>query len=172
MAESKKSKKKSTNKSNNSLIFLSIVIVFYIILYFISSEKVLSSFKYSFSIFQKVLPILGLIVLFMWGLKYIPNKIVKKYIGKDSGIKGWIFAAVGGMISHGPIYAWYPLLKEFREKGFSHGQVAVFLYNRAIKIPLLPMMVYYFGLKYTIVLSIVMIMISFLQGFLINIVMK
>ena len=176
MNEDKKNKQKKSKKTKKSskgnYIFFGGVLILYLILYIFYPGKIIDSIKYSTGILKQVLPILLFIILFMWGLKYIPNNLLKKYIGKDSGVKGWIFAAMGGMLSHGPIFAWYPLLKEFREKGFSEGQVAVFLYNRAIKLPILPMMIYYFGLEYTIILSLVMILISLLQGFLINLVMR
>ena len=165
--------KQKTNKNLfNKFKLPAAVAVLYLVLYFVSPDKIINSLKYSYSIFKQVVPVIIFIILFMWGLKYIPNKAVKKYIGRNSGLKGWLFAALGGMISHGPIYAWYPLLKEFEAKGLSRGQTAVFLYNRAIKLPLIPMLIHYFGLKYTIKLTIFMFLVSFLQGSLIDIIMK
>jgi len=49
------------------------------------------------------------------------------------------------MLSHGPVCAWYTFLAEIREKGVSNGRVATFLYARAVKIPLLAAMIFYFG---------------------------
>ena len=63
---------------------------------------------------------------------------------------------------------WYPLLAELKEKGIGYGYLATFLYNRAIKIPLLPIAIFYFGLKYVVILTIVMIFISIIQGIIIN----
>jgi hypothetical protein len=48
----------------------------------------------------------------------------------------------------GPIYAWYPLLKELREKGAANSLIAIFLGNRAVKPFLLPIMISYFGWVY------------------------
>jgi len=42
--------------------------------------------------------------------------------------------------------------------------VAVFLYNRAIKIPLLPLMVYYFGAPFVVILTCYTIIASVVQG--------
>ncbi|MEA2074619.1 MAG: hypothetical protein U9O85_02630 [Euryarchaeota archaeon] len=64
-----------------------------------------------------------------------------KYAGEGSGIKGWFLAISAGIISHGPIYIWYPLLKELRDRGMRSGLIAAFMYSRAIKIPLLPYIV-------------------------------
>jgi len=52
------------------------------------------------------------------------------------------------VISMGPIYAWYPLLKELRGKGATNSFIAVFLGNRAVKPFLLPIMISYFGGMY------------------------
>ena len=96
-----------------------------------------------------------------------PQKLVR-YIGKSAGIKRWIIAIITGIISTGPIYLWYPLLSELKKQGVSNGFIATFLYNRAIKIPLIPLMIFYFGLAYVIVLTIVMIIISIVQGLIVE----
>ncbi len=91
-------------------------------------------------------------------------RTVSKYVGKGSGIKGWLLAVFAGMLSHGPIYAWYPLLRDLRNQGMKSGLIAVFLYNRAIKIPLLPLMVYYFRIPFVVILTSYMIVASIIQG--------
>jgi hypothetical protein len=48
--------------------------------------------------------------------------------------------------------------------------VAAFLYNRAIKIPLLPLMIYYFGVIYVVVLLIFMIIASIVEGKIIELI--
>ena len=69
-----------------------------------------------------------------------------------------------GVLSHGPIYTWYPLLRELRKQGMKIGLMAVFLYSRAIKIPLLPLLVYYFGIAFVIILTGYMIIASIAEG--------
>jgi uncharacterized membrane protein YraQ (UPF0718 family) len=101
---------------------------------------------------------------------FVNPKAVSKYVGKGSGIKGWFLAISTGILSHGPIYVWYPLLKELRSQGMRSGLVSVFLYNRAIKIPLLPLMVYYFGIKFVAVLLIYMIIASIAGGKMIEVI--
>jgi len=91
-------------------------------------------------------------------------------MGKESGTKGWVLAIITGILSHGPVYIWYPLLKDLREQGMRTGLVAVFLYNRAIKIPLLPVMIFYFGIEFTSILLIWMVGASVIEGKVIEIV--
>ena len=50
------------------------------------------------------------------------------------------------------------------------GLIAAFLYNRAIKIPLLPVMVYYFGIRFVGTLLVWMILASVVEGKMIEMV--
>jgi len=101
---------------------------------------------------------------------FLHPKTVAKYAGKESGIKGWFFAISAGIISHGPIYVWYPLLKELRDQGMRSGLIAAFLYSRAIKIPLLPLLVYYFGALFVVVLLPYIVIASLIEGEIIEII--
>jgi uncharacterized membrane protein YraQ (UPF0718 family) len=102
---------------------------------------------------------------------FITPEFILKHI-KEKGIRKWFYVIIGGILSSGPIYMWYPLLADLKHKGLNYGLIACFLYNRAIKIPLLPLAVLYFGWKYVIVLSFVMIAMSIVQGILIDHVME
>jgi len=68
----------------------------------------------------------------------------------------------------GPVYAWYPMLRELRQKGMRNGLIAAFLYSRAVKLPLLPLMIHYFGVAYAVVLSLYLIAFSILSGIVIE----
>jgi len=67
-----------------------------------------------------------------------------------------------------PVYTWYALLRELREKGMRASLAAVFLYSRAVKLPLLPLMIHYFGTAYTLVLCLYLIGFSLVTGVLIR----
>jgi len=147
--------------------FLGIVILIYMLVAFFKQIAVPSALLMSYDIILKIIPVFFLVfVLMALANYYIKPKTLAKYIGEGSGAKGWIIAIAGGIISTGPIYLWYPLLKELREGGVRDALISAFLYNRAIKIAFIPMVIFYFGLKYTIVLTIVMVIASVLQGIL------
>ena len=76
-----------------------------------------------------------------------------------------MIAIFGGIISTGPIYLWYPLLSDLKEKGMKDSFIAAFLYNRAVKIPLMPMMIFYFGIRFTVILTIYIVIFSMINGF-------
>ena len=170
-----KNNKRKRNKeiSTVGMIFLSIVILLYILLSFFMPGLIQQSFKISVNLLLKLIPIFLLLIVLMGVMNYyVSSKTISKYIGKESGTSGWVLAIAGGVLSHGSIYAWYPFLKELRDQGMSSGLVAVFLYNRAVKIPLLPLMVYYFGHSFVIVLLVFMILASIIEGLLIEVIEK
>lgn len=152
--------------------FLSIVIGIYILLFFIKLDLFFSSLNYFFNIFLNIVPVFVVIFVLMAISNYfVTPEFIKKYLAKK-GIKKWLFVVIGGILSSGPIYMWYPFLGDLKNKGLSSGLVACFLYNRAIKIPLLSISIYYFGTEYVLVLAGVMIFMSIIQGILLNKLMK
>ena len=120
----------------------------------------------------KIIPIFILVFVLMSLSNYfITPKFVMRHLG-EKGFKRWFYVIAGGILSTGPIYMWYPLLADLREKGLSYGLIACFLYNRAIKIPLLPLAILYFSWQYILVLCFVMIFMSVVQGVVLNKLME
>ena len=160
--------KDKSSQSNLFWYFLIAVIFVYIALLFINFDLFVASLNFFFNLIIKIVPIFIIISALMIITNYfITPKVITKYF-KTPGIKKWIFVIIGGILSTGPIYMWYPLLADLKEKGINYGFIATFLYSRAIKIPLLPIIIFYFSLKYVIILTIVMIVISIVQGITIN----
>jgi uncharacterized membrane protein YraQ (UPF0718 family) len=137
-----------------SPIFLCGVVLLYGVLYLLFPEKMLVALRRSGSMFANILIPLGLVflILFFINLFINPGQVVRLF-GKRSGVKGVFFATVAGILSMGPIYAWYPLLKELRQKGAKDSLLAIFLGNRAVKPFLMPIMISYFGLHYVLILT-------------------
>ncbi|NOQ91068.1 MAG: hypothetical protein GQ549_09010, partial [Gammaproteobacteria bacterium] len=77
-------------------------------------------------------------------------------------------ATLGGMLSLGPIYPWYAMLGELQQKGMRNGLIAAFLYSRAVKLPLLPLIIHYFGVTYTLVLCLYLIGFSIISGIVVE----
>ncbi|MBD3361619.1 hypothetical protein GF358_02380 [Candidatus Woesearchaeota archaeon] len=154
-----------SEKSRGGWYFFGIVVLIYLFIAVIRPEYFFSAWDFFISIIKRIwwVFILVFVLLVLVNL-FITPKAVYKYLGKQSGIKGWIAAVVGGIISTGPIYMWYPLLNELQKHGTRNALVAVFLYNRAVKPALLPLLIFYFGWSFTIVLTAVMIIASVFQG--------
>jgi uncharacterized membrane protein YraQ (UPF0718 family) len=156
-------------KTSGNQKLLIIVIALYIGFFFTNPKLVSDSFNTFFNLLKSVLPVFVLVfvLIFIFNL-ILSSKIIIKILGEESGVKGYIFSILFGILSSGPIYMWYPLLSDLKEKGVNNSLITVFLYNRAIKIPLLPMMIFYFGYLFVIILTFFMIVFSVLNGLLVN----
>ena len=95
-----------------------------------------------------------------------PSNARLRHLGKEAGLGGWVLTIGCGVLSAGPLFAWYPLLAELRAKGVSNALLSAFLYSRALKLPLLPLMVHYFGPAYTALFSASILVVSVLSGLL------
>ena len=149
------------------------VLGIYFMLWLLTPEKTLLALKNSRNIFIQILLPLGLVFLLMTGLNlfFKPSKLTNS-LGRGTGIKPTLIAVLSGIISTGPIYAWYPLLKELREKGVRPSLLAVFLVNRAVKPLLLPVMVSFFGLVYVVFFTVLIISGSLGVGFIMGSVLE
>jgi hypothetical protein len=132
---------------------------------FLAWESLLTSF----SIFKKMLSSLILAFIFMFAFNiFVTDEIVKKHLKKDIGVKQCIIVATIGVLSTGPIYMWYAYLSNLKDEGVDQGLISIFLYNRAVKLPLLPIMIDYFSLKITIIITVLIFVFSFINAIFIN----
>ena len=158
-----------TEKVGVSGLFLFSVVVTYVILAIVDLGSFTSALPVLGRLILRIVPVLLLVfgVMFLTNLFFEGSSIVS-FLERGSGLRGWIVAIVGGIMSTGPIYMWYPLLSDLKEKGMKDALTAAFLYNRAVKIPLLPMMIYYFGWHFALVLSMYMVVFSIVNGVLVQ----
>lgn len=154
--------------SGNFTFFL-LTIIGSLVVYFITPGLATEVFSVFLSLLAKIAPILLFVFLLIFAFNlFVKPKTVTKYLGSEKGLTGWLVSIAGGIISMGAIYMWYPLLADLREKGMKDSLVVAFLYNRAIKIPLLPFLVHYFGLAFTIIMTVYMIIFSVINGFVVD----
>jgi hypothetical protein len=67
------------------------------------------------------------VILFTALLNYFLQPIqVVAHFGRESYIKGWLWALAAGVISHGPMYVWFPLLEDLRNHGILDGLIVTF----------------------------------------------
>jgi uncharacterized membrane protein YraQ (UPF0718 family) len=168
-----KSKKRKKKQLFNRIYFLLGSIVLVVTFFLLNPENTLKALKYSARIFLGIIPVLILVIILMAFVNFfMTRERITRYIGKSSGLRGYIIAAFSGVISHGPIFAWYPLIGELVDEGMNIELAAIFLYTRAIKLPLLPILIYYFGLKFVVVWFLWLIIGSFLLGKSLKFIMK
>ena len=161
-------KQKSGEKKESiwgAYLFLLVVILIYLVIFLFDFDRSFVALQFSLGMLKKLLPILGLVSCFMFlNNLLVKPSWVKNHVGHDSGWKGMFIAITGGTLSMGPIYVWYGILQELQEKGMRTSLIASFLYARSVKPQLLPLMVYYFGWLYALVLVIYLIIFSVLNG--------
>ena len=160
-------------KVSGRMKFLLIILLVYLIAGLINPTLSLNALRYFVGMLPKVLPILTLvfIILFFTNMVLSPSKI-NKHLGKNSGVKGWLYAIAGGIFISGPPYILYPMLGELKKHGARNGLLATMLYNRNVKIYFLPAIIYYFNLRYAVILSIYIILFSILNGILLEFVVR
>jgi len=152
-------------KLSGRVKFLCVMIAVYMVVALFDPEAVMKALSYFRSIFMEVIPVLALVfvILFLANAFLKPERI-RRHLGKDSGLLGWFYAIIGGIVITGPPYIIYPMLGEMQKRGARNAFIAAMLYNRNVKIHFLPAMVYYFGLRYTVVLSVYILVFSIVNG--------
>lgn len=156
-------------KINFPWIFCFSMIIIFIFVFLLAPNIGIEAWLYFVNLIKKIIPILFIvfILIFISNLVLQPKTIIK-YLGANSGFKGWLIAIGGGILSSGPIYMWYPLLADLKKNGTRDGLLAAFIYNRAIKIPLMPMLIYYFNWPFVIILTFYMIIFSIINGLIVE----
>lgn len=157
--------RRRNRSSRGGWLFLALVLACCGLAFLINPEPTKEAMTFFKQALRQLIPILAVvfILLLITNLVLAPAK-VKQYLGKESGLKGWLATMFAGVFSVGPVYAWYAVLAELQKQGMRTALVAAFLYCRAVKLPLLPMMIYYFGSAFTLVLCSYLVIFSVVNG--------
>jgi hypothetical protein len=118
---------------------------------------------------KKIIPILLLVYVIIFIFNFlISNKKILNFLKRWSYTRKLLFSVLFGILSSWPVYLWYWLLKQLQDVGLSLGHIATFSYARAIKLPMLPIMITYFWLKFSIIFILVLLVFSFIQSFFVD----
>ncbi|RPH76665.1 MAG: permease [Nitrospiraceae bacterium] len=118
---------------------------------------------------SRVLPALAVVFLLLFVANLVMEQPwIERHLGRESGFGGWLIAVAAGVLAAGSLYAWYALVGELKQKGLRPGLAAAFLYVVSVKLPLLPLLVDFFGLTYAIVLNAWLILFAVLGGLLVE----
>ena len=156
-------------KRRSGFVMLAVVGCMYLLTFYFNPQAGQDALLVAFKILKMIIPIL-LVVFFLMALlhTFIDSKSISRHIGEQSGARGWVIALVGGILSHGPAYVWYPMISDLRNHGARDGLIVAFFYTRSIKLPWLPLMVSYFGLAFTVVLTVLVVLSAWLQGLIVD----
>lgn len=118
---------------------------------------------------KEITPILCFVffIIFLINL-FVKPQLIKKHLGSESGIKGWLYVLVGSVFIIGPPYVIFPILKELKSHGMKNSLIATFMNNRNVQPAFLPVMAHYFGWSFTLVISFYSVIFTILTGLLVG----
>lgn len=81
---------------------------------------------------------------------WINDEFIMKHLGEESGVKGLALGAGLGTVLHGPLIGVFPLLRALLAKGAKLGVVVAIVSTWAIKLPMIPLEIKLFGLRFAL----------------------
>lgn len=152
------------------MLVLSVITGVCIIVSFLfDSKKTIKGIKKGLIMFFNLLPTLLLMLALVSIVFYlVPNESMIKYMGKDSGVAGWLIAASLGSLSLIPGFIAFPLCSILLKSGVGYPTIAVFITTlMMVGIVTLPVEAKFFGWRVSIIRNSV----SFVAALLIGIIM-
>ena len=144
-----------------------LVALIYIILFLICPGKSLIALKRGIILLLRMLPIFLCVVLFSSFIAiFLSPKTIQKYMGKQSGLKGVIIAALLGTIIVGPLWVLFPLFGTLLKKGARISVVGAMIGTFAIKTPWIPYAASFLGWPFIIITVILTLIYAILEGLL------
>jgi len=154
---------------NDAFQFLSLSVVITLFVYGLNAEKgaIVSSTVYN--TFIEVLDIIVAVSIFIGLFQvWVKPPTIVKWLGKGSGLKGFILVCTFPILMGGSLFTVFPLLKTLREKGASQGAIASFITAWGGKAPLLPLETKFLGWPFALVRLGFIIIFAFTMGILMD----
>jgi uncharacterized membrane protein YraQ (UPF0718 family) len=150
-------------------IFLGVALLVWASVAVVAPHHAEKGFTLFVGLLARVMPALALVfVLLLLANIFVDQPWIERHLGRRPGLFGWLIAVTAGVLAAGSLYAWYALVGELKQKGLRPGLAAAFLYAFSVKLPLLPLLVHFFGLTYAIVLNAWLILFAVLGGLLVE----
>jgi uncharacterized membrane protein YraQ (UPF0718 family) len=150
---------------NGGVKFLAAMMALYAVTFFVDREFFSAISLDVLSSIWKIIPILLLAYTLMFIMNiFIRPDSIGRHLGKDSGLKGWLYVMLAGIFIPSPPYVVFPMLGEFRKRGMKDSLIAAFLYSRNLQVAFIPVMAYYFGIAFTCVILAYVFVFSILNG--------
>ena len=132
-------------------------------------DKTYKALSISGSMFKQIaVPICFAIIMMILFNRLLSPATITKFLGKNAGIKGVFLSSLAGVLSMGPVYAWYPLLKTLADKGASKFHIANFIGSRSIKPFLLPVLVSYWGWRFALLFILISLAVSLIVACIVS----
>jgi uncharacterized membrane protein YraQ (UPF0718 family) len=148
-----------------SWLFLAAVLFTWLATALLRPENIRPALTLFTQLLGEVLPVLGLVFALLFLANLFAEKAwIERHLGPGRGARAWLLALAAGVLAAGPPWPWYALAGQFMQRGVRPGIAATFLFARSLKLPLLPLLVHFFGLAFTLSLSLWLLVLAFLGG--------
>jgi uncharacterized membrane protein YraQ (UPF0718 family) len=145
------------------LTFVSLILSF-----LFDKNKTILGVKKGIKMFIGLLPaILNVLILVSVFLYLVPKETLSNLLGKNSGVTGFVIAALLGSVSLIPMFITYPLAAILLKSGVSYRVLAVFITTLLmVGVLTLPLEAKYFGLKVAVLRNVL----SFIGAIIIGLI--
>ena len=141
--------KNSSFKRKKFPIFETLTTVALFIVLVVQPDKGVLVLRKTLSLFLKILPVYASVCLLSSFLsQFVSKETIKKYLGKEAGIKGILIAVALGTLIAGPMWVMFPLFATLLEMGASVGVVSALIATFYIKTPWIPYAATFLGWKF------------------------
>lgn len=131
----KKNVENSGLKRDIVILALVFIITTALVSFFPEKQEAVKAASWKFFI-EMIWILPGVMILMGLFMVWVPKKLVEKYLGKTSGIKGFLLSILFGALPTGPLYVAFPLAASLIEKGARISNIIIFLSAWAcIKVP-------------------------------------
>jgi uncharacterized membrane protein YraQ (UPF0718 family) len=147
---------------------LGLTFVSLILSLFFDKNKTILGVKKGIKMFIGLLPaILNVLILVSVFLYLVPKEALSNLLGKNSGVTGFVIAALLGSVSLIPMYITYPLAGILLKSGVSYRVLAVFITTlMMVGVLTLPLESKYFGWKVAVLRNVL----SFIGAIIIGLI--
>lgn len=159
--------------NNNAIIFITVSVLLTLVSFFLDKNKTKQGLKRGALMFKSIaLPFLNILIFISLVLYFLPQTMIMRYLGQESGGVGFMVAALVGSITLVPAFIIYPIAATLIESGASYGAVAVFLTtSKLVGIVTFPLEAKYFGKKVALIRNILNFVAAIVIGLILGIIL-
>jgi len=138
--------------------------------FFADRQKTWIGIKKGLRMFLNLLPaIISVLIIVSIVLALLPKELIIDYLGEESGITGYIFAAISGSIALIPGIVAYPMAGMLVKSGVGYSVIAVFMTTlMMVGFFTLPIEIKFFGRKVSLLRNFFFFLAALLIGLFIS----
>ena len=154
---------------NDAFQFLSLGALVILVVYGLNAAKDRIIVQTVYLTFFDVLDIIVAVSIFIGLFQvWVKPPTIVKWLGKGSGLKGFILVCTFPILMGGSLFTIFPLLKTLREKGARVGALASFITAWGGKAPLLPLETKFLGWPFALLRLSLVVLFAFIMGILMD----